>query len=87
MKTTLETSVVLGSNFYISENDVASKKTRASASVKKLSELNPYVKVNYTRNEWRRCENHTRNELKRLKNTLETSGEDVKTTLETSGED
>jgi hypothetical protein len=31
---------------------------------------------NYTRNEWRRCENK-----------LETSGKNVKTTLETSGED
>ena len=34
----------LGSNFYLSENDVG-KKRRDEACVKKLSELNPYVKV------------------------------------------
>ena len=34
----------LGSNFYLSENDIG-KRRRDEACVKKLSELNPYVKV------------------------------------------
>ena len=34
----------LGSNFYLSENDVENKKRRDEACIKKLSELNPYVK-------------------------------------------
>ena len=38
----------LGSNFYLSEEDVG-KKYRDEASMKKLSELNPYVKVSLLR--------------------------------------
>jgi hypothetical protein len=42
---------------------------------------------NYTRNEWKRCENSLEPGGKDVKTTLETSGKDVKTTLETSGKD
>ncbi len=35
----------MGSNFYITNENVQKKDTRANASVKSLSELNPYVKV------------------------------------------
>ena len=38
----------LSSNFYLSEEDVG-KKFRDEASIQKLSELNPYVKVNILR--------------------------------------
>src|SRR4051812_23261855 len=34
----------LGANFYLSESDIGFK-TRAEGSIKKLNELNPYVKV------------------------------------------
>ncbi len=39
------TSFDLGGNFYLSEQDVGSGKSRAELSAEKLAELNPYVKV------------------------------------------
>ncbi|XP_069780802.1 ubiquitin-like modifier-activating enzyme 6 [Narcine bancroftii] len=36
----------LGSNFFLHEDDVASQKNRAAATISQLSELNPYVQVN-----------------------------------------
>jgi len=35
----------IGSNYYITPNDVGNKTSRAEASMPKLRELNPYVSV------------------------------------------
>ena len=42
---TVCTTPDLGTNFYIKESDITTKKTRSEACTKSLSELNPYVEV------------------------------------------
>ena len=45
----------LGSNFYLSNEDIQNKLRRDEACLKKLIELNPYVNSNYRNNEQRKA--------------------------------